>query len=54
MPAWAACLTTAIPRGGIAARLVSLSADSAPAGINNYDSFAERFLRFLFFVLQAD
>jgi ubiquinone/menaquinone biosynthesis C-methylase UbiE len=32
------------PPGGISARLVSLSADSAdPAGINDYDSFAEAY-----------
>jgi hypothetical protein len=32
------------PPGGISTRLVSLAADSAdPAGINDYDSFAEAY-----------
>jgi hypothetical protein len=32
------------PPGGISTRLVSLAADSAdPAGINEYDSFAEAY-----------
>ena len=43
MPAWDACLTITIPPA-VSTRLVSLAADSAdPAGINDYDSFAEAY-----------
>ena len=44
MPAWDALPKDHHPPGGISTRLVSLAADSAdPAGINDYDSFAEAY-----------